>query len=55
MNVNSGIAWMYTMNVTGDLSKGGIEPYWAIHLGSGVIKRLRTPALEECNDALMIN
>ena len=30
-----------------DSSEGGMGPYWAIHWGSGIIKRLRTPALKE--------
>lgn len=29
-----------------DSSEGGMGPYWAIHWGSGIIKRLRTPALD---------
>ena len=28
-----------------DSSEGGMGPYWAIHWGSGIIKRLRTPDL----------
>ena len=30
-----------------DSSEGGMGPYWAIHWGSGIIKRLRTPGLDE--------
>ena len=27
--------------------KRGMGPYWAIHWDSGIIKRLRTPALDD--------
>ena len=30
-----------------DSSERGMGPYWAIHWGSGIIKRLRTPDLDD--------
>jgi len=35
-----------------DSSEGGMGPYWAIHWGSGIIKRLRTPALRYAHSSV---